>query len=325
MIIRILKSSTTFEGVGYNTNKVDKDKAELLKVANLGVLQGLTKLRKEDYRNYLLMLASVSKRVKNSQLHAVLSDGGKTTDRQELVVLAEKWLQAMGYGAQPYLLVFHKDTNNNHLHIVSSRVDGNGKKINDSFDKVRAVQALNKIMGVDEKQMIEKAKAYRFSTVPQFKLLLERQGFIFKDNWIIRSGKRVAEFKESELKFSEPDKRRILQLRAILHKYNGPDLEQILKAKFGVELVFHSKNGKPAYGYTVIDNAQKNVFKGSEIMRLNELQNDQTKLPSYSEPELQNENTERDAEHITVNISNDVDDEAVHRRRRNKKARNNLR
>src|ERR1700761_7164300 len=219
MVIRILSSPATFAGVGYNTSKVEHDKAELLKAANFGALQGLSKVRAEDYRNYLMMVSSRNIRVKNPQFHAAISAAGKTSDKHELVTVAEKWLQGMGYGAQPYLLIFHKDTDNNHIHIVSSRVDANGRKINDSFEKVRAVQVLNRVMGVDELQMIEKAKAYRFSTVPQFKLLLEKQGFVFNENSIIRSGKKVADFKETELRFHESDKARATQLRAIFQKY----------------------------------------------------------------------------------------------------------
>ena len=39
----------------------------------------------------------------------------------------------------------------------------------------------------------------------------------------------------------------------------------------GLILVYHASGDKPAYGYTIIDNAGKMVFKGSEIMPLKEL------------------------------------------------------
>jgi hypothetical protein len=52
MIVKILSSSATFNGVSYNTNKVDRNKGELMKVANFGPLQGLSTLRPQDYINY---------------------------------------------------------------------------------------------------------------------------------------------------------------------------------------------------------------------------------------------------------------------------------
>src|SRR5690606_24014541 len=78
MIVKILKPSTTFKGVRYNTNKVDKDKGELMKVANFGALQALQNLRPTDYVNYLEAQSAASKRTKYPQLHAVISCKGRS-------------------------------------------------------------------------------------------------------------------------------------------------------------------------------------------------------------------------------------------------------
>src|SRR3546814_18330094 len=86
----------------------------------------------------------------------------------------------MGYGDQPYLLVFHTDTANNHLHIVSTRVGRDGKKIDDSFEKLRAYQVLNRLIGKDYGKQadrdIQQPLGYRFYTRAQFMLLLENRG-----------------------------------------------------------------------------------------------------------------------------------------------------
>ncbi|MGB4400556.1 MAG: hypothetical protein WBJ10_14380, partial [Daejeonella sp.] len=44
----------------------------------------------------------------------------------------------------------------------------------------------------------------------------------------------------------------------------------MLKAKFGVQILFHAKDDKPPYGYTILDHARKAVFKGGEVMSLKE-------------------------------------------------------
>src|SRR5690606_29651000 len=121
MIVRILKKSETFKGVRYNTSKVEKNKGELMKVQNFGALQALNLLRPQDYRNYLEAISARNSRIKYPQFHVVISAKGRSHSKEELTITAEQWLKGMGYGEQPYLLIFHKDTSNNHIHIVSTR------------------------------------------------------------------------------------------------------------------------------------------------------------------------------------------------------------
>jgi hypothetical protein len=48
-------------------------------------------------------------------------------------------MQKMGYGDQPYIVFKHEDIERHHLHIVSLRVDKEGKKINDRFEHRRSM------------------------------------------------------------------------------------------------------------------------------------------------------------------------------------------
>jgi len=307
MIVKILAPSATFKAVRYNTDKVDKDNGELMKVANFGALQGLGQLKPADYVNYLEARSARSTRIRFPQFHAVISCKGKSHTKQELMAIAELWLKGMGYGTQPYLLVFHKDTLNNHIHLVSTRIDDNGRKINDSYEKIRAYQVLNQVMGIDEKQQvvtdIEKAMEYNFNTRAQFMMLLEAKGYILKltdgHYLVCRYGKQQGSIKLAlvDAKISEYQKEigRLAQLRAVTEKYrskhsstlmqvtvplpggkmNKPqgytsELAEFLASKFGVQVVFHSKDDKPVYAYTLIDHAKKTVFKGGELMPLAE-------------------------------------------------------
>lgn len=401
MIVKILAPSATFKAVRYNTDKVDKDNGELMKVVNFGVLQGLGPLKPSDYVNYLEARSATSSRIRFPQFHAVISCKGKSHTKQELTAIAELWLKGMGYGTQPYLLVFHKDTLNNHIHLVSTRVDDSGRKINDSYEKIRAYQVLNQVMGIDEKQQavtdIEKAMEYNFNTRAQFMMLLEAKGYTLKMNdghyLVCRYGKQQSSIKltlvDAQISAYQKNIDRLAQLRAITEKYRSSydpaliqvtaslprgkatqprsytsELAEFLASKFGVQVIFHSKDDKPVYGYTLIDHAKKIVFKGGDLMPLAEftmnLQNAIPKQEHYFKTDAafandaiadEQINTSQDGateyapafeannfsseqalastwlSEFSIEISDDIDDEAIlgRNRQRKRKARTNTR
>ena len=49
------------------------------------------------------------------------------------------------------------------------------------------------------------------------------------------------------------------------------ELQKKLRDIFGIDVVFHHKDGQKPFGYTIIDHKTQSVFKGSEIMKMNEL------------------------------------------------------
>lgn len=330
MIAHILeKPSRTFAGVKYNTNKVDRNTGELMLIANFGATQALHNPRPQDLVNYLLMVSAQNKGIKNTQFHAVISAAGRNYSKQELTKAAVMWMKEMKYGDQPYLIVFHKDTENNHVHVVSSRVGKDGKQIDRDYEQVRAVRNINKVLGYDF------ALQYRFDTKAQFYLILENQGFLGRDY--------LDEQKlQKRLQSYKPDKERIADLKALFinHKSNADFVGQ-MKSLYRLDLVFHSSEGKAPYGYTVIDHSTKQVFKGSEILPLKILLDDKINIEQLNHPptidlhDYLNENaityySEYSPEPIHIQpimIADDVDDQQVlgMKRRRQKKARTNTR
>lgn len=267
-----------------------------MKVANFGPLMTLGQLRPLDYRNYLKAVSAVNKAVKKPQFHVAISAPGKTYDKQQLTTIAAEWMERMGYGKQPYIIVFHKDTRNNHVHIVSTRVNQQSKKIRDSYEQIKAQQQMNIVMGLDEKRSTsadaDKALSYCFQTKAQLLMILESMGYAHKEDngklTLFKFGKQQAEIDSKRIENrvgNEPAAERKKQLTAWFYKYTGSHDTIVyryhgryqsafsvwLKEKMGIELVFHASGDKPPYGYTVIDHAERNVFKGGEIMPLKEL------------------------------------------------------
>lgn len=308
MIVKILRKSETFKGVGYNSNKMEKDKGELMLVSGFGALQGIDNLRPSDYINYLEALSSRSSKTKYPQLHVSISCKGQSHTKHELTGIASEWMKGMGYGMQPYIVVFHSDTANAHVHIVSTRVDRSGKKINDSFEKLKAYQVLNRIMAQDPAEQCRKdtreALAYNFSTRPQFAMLMEARGYklelqganyqLYKFGHLL--GKVALGEVDGRIAAYEKNKARTSQLRAIVERYRashsgelfpvskplpggvaGPafsyssKLAEVLQQKFGLQLLYHGTPGKLPYGFSVLDHKEKMVLKGKELMDIKEL------------------------------------------------------
>ena len=57
---------------------------------------------------------------------------------ETLSQIAKEYMEALGYGKQPYIVFKHNDIAREHIHIVSLRVDGDGRKINDTFEGRRS-------------------------------------------------------------------------------------------------------------------------------------------------------------------------------------------
>jgi Relaxase/Mobilisation nuclease domain len=291
MIAKIMKSAQSFDAVYYNDNKIKEQKATFLTAANFHTSgTNLNFLSRNDAITYFNKVSDLNPRVKNKQFHAVISTKGTEHTAEELKSIAEEYIKKMGYGDNPYLLYFHQDTDNNHVHIVSTRVDKNGEKVDDSFEKKRSLETIKAIMSQSNRRewtaqnVVDDVFQYSFSTEGQLKTLLELKGYsmqrgdnggheIWKDNLYVASIE--AERLQEKLK-NPKDEARAKQIKGIVLKYKEgrgeEELQAFLKEKFGIEMVFHrNEKAETPYGYTIIDHANKRVFKGSEVLKMAEI------------------------------------------------------
>ena len=317
MIVKIFDPIATFSGISYNTRKMDRDKGELMKTANFGPLMAFGHLKPQDYINYLSALSALNKNVKLPQFHAVISAKGKAYDKTVLTRIAESWLKEMGYGDQPYLIVYHKDTGNNHVHMVSIRVTRDGKKISSAFEYVRAQKSIGKVLGYDA------AMQYRFSTRAQFFMILESLNYPGIDPDEDKIKEKISRH--------VPDRQRATVIANLLRQHKQvPALTDLMKGRFRIDLLFHSAEGKKPYGYSIIDHDTRQVFKGSEVLPLKELLNTAPDVfgTGSSAAHRADDFVPEPSLHIQpVSIADDVDDQQIHgmRRRRQRKARTNTR
>lgn len=138
MVAKINGGSSLFGALSYNQEKVEQGEGKILFSNRI--------IQKEDgtHNMYLNMKSFepylvANRRTEKPVLHISLNPhpDDKLGDEQ-LAVIAQEYMEKMGYGNQPYLVYKHEDIDRHHLHIVSVRVDENGKKLDDSYEKRRS-------------------------------------------------------------------------------------------------------------------------------------------------------------------------------------------
>jgi hypothetical protein len=139
MVAKISSSNNLYGALSYNQNKVDEAHAQVLFTNNMiepkdGNFNMHTCL--QSFEPYLLANRRTEKPVIHISLNPDPKD--KLTDEQ-LSGIAQIYMQKMGYGDQPFIVYKHEDIERRHVHIVSLRVDENGKKIDHNFEHRRSM------------------------------------------------------------------------------------------------------------------------------------------------------------------------------------------
>ncbi|MCM1491100.1 MAG: relaxase/mobilization nuclease domain-containing protein [Muribaculum sp.] len=262
---------------------------------NFGELDILGYSSPVELSKYLIDYSAQNSRIKQPQMHVAFSCKGHEYTPAELMEIAHQWLDKMGYGDpdQPLLIYEHHDTDNTHIHVITSRVNPKGKKIKDSHEKRRSQTVLDKIMNTnlknDAEQNVMSALDFDFRNVTQFKSIMEAMNyecFEKNDKLYIKKGGMIQTTISTQTVKDKIDRNNLrrmyepgelAQLKAIMRKYKRNstsrlDLERDLKSKFGISLVFFGEKDSP-YGYAAVDMKKKKVYQGGHIMSVQDLLN----------------------------------------------------
>ncbi|WP_277069916.1 conjugal transfer protein MobB [Prevotella corporis] len=143
MIAKISSTENLGGALGYNFKKVQHNEAAVLCVNELRKgFDGTFQMDK--------VLADMQKaipeqcRTKKTVFHCSLNPhpDEKLSD-ERLTQIAKEYMEALGYGHQPYIVFKHNDIAREHIHIVSLRVDSQGRKINDRYEGRRSKKITN--------------------------------------------------------------------------------------------------------------------------------------------------------------------------------------
>ena len=206
MIAKISATENLGGALGYNFKKMEKGEANILLAAELYQSKE-GRYTMEDVLADMEALIPKNCRTKKTVFHCSLNPhpDEKLSD-ETLMQIAREYMEALGYGNQPYIVFKHNDISREHIHIVSLRVDSRGQKINDKFEKRRSKQ-------------ITDALERKFGLIPGSKITHREMGEVSKiDTTKGNIKKQVAETLLSVLKHYEFCS--LGELNAILSVYN---------------------------------------------------------------------------------------------------------
>ena len=161
MIAKISATENLGGALGYNFKKVEKREASILLAAEL-YQDREGRYTMEDVFADMEALIPKKCRTKKAVFHCSLNPHpDEKLSNEQLVQIAKEYMEALGYGNQPYIVFKHNDIAREHIHIVSLRVESRGRKINDKFEKRRSkkiTDALERKFGlIPSSKVTEKA------------------------------------------------------------------------------------------------------------------------------------------------------------------------
>jgi hypothetical protein len=143
VIAKINTGASIFGAIEYNLDKIKEGQASV--ILQHKMIENYTGDSNSDLRFALLSFEPyliANKRTEKPVVHISLNPDPKDSlSDEQYAQLAQDYMDKMGFGNQPFIVYKHEDIDRRHLHIVTVRVDENGKKISDSFEKLRSMDA----------------------------------------------------------------------------------------------------------------------------------------------------------------------------------------
>ncbi|MUV04615.1 relaxase/mobilization nuclease domain-containing protein [Flavobacterium rakeshii] len=129
-MVAIMKTGHSIRAMlNYNENKIKEGKAECIGQWNYPV-DG-DRLTYAMKLNRLEKQCKLNENVKRNTIHISLNfDPSEVSlPKEKLLDIAERYMDKIGFGKQPYLIYQHHDAGHPHIHIISINVQEDGKRI----------------------------------------------------------------------------------------------------------------------------------------------------------------------------------------------------
>lgn len=139
MIAKIGRGSNLYGALAYNQLKVEKENGQIIFANRIIETPNGQYSVAQLIRSFELYLIA-NRNTEKPTLHISLNPDPKDNVSDEgFKLIAQEYMQEMGYGEQPFAVFKHTDIDRTHIHIISVCVDEEGKKISDKFEKRRSM------------------------------------------------------------------------------------------------------------------------------------------------------------------------------------------
>src|SRR6187399_1372269 len=128
MVAVIKTTSSISNTLHYNENKLKLKVAEL--IHSSGFAKDTENLTFSDKIKHLQKLAQLNDRTRLNSVHISLNfDPSEKIPVEKLREIADTYMERIGFGNQPYLVYQHHDSGHPHLHIVTTNIQRDGRRI----------------------------------------------------------------------------------------------------------------------------------------------------------------------------------------------------
>ena len=174
MVAVIHTSHSLHMALNYNEQKSKQGKAQCILAINYP--KDVDELNFYQKLNRLTNLAALNENTKRNSVHISLNfDPTEKFEKEKLEVIATDYMDKIGFGKQPYLVYEHHDAGHPHVHIVTTNIQRDGKRIelhnlgrNQSQKARREIEIKYKLVKADDKKL---QQAFEIKPVSSTKIL----------------------------------------------------------------------------------------------------------------------------------------------------------
>ena len=181
MVAKITVPNSIRRALNYNEQKQKEGKAECIYAHNL--LKEKEELNFYDKLKRFEELIALNQRANTNTVHISLNFGlNDKIEKEKLAEIASVYMEKIGFSQQPYLVYQHLDAGHPHIHIVTTNIQKDGKRIslhnlgrNESTKARKEIEIAYKLVKAeDQKRHSEELKPINVSRVVYGKSLTKR-------------------------------------------------------------------------------------------------------------------------------------------------------